>query len=214
MRTRRWRSTRSDQPSVSSPVCWTMPSREAHLRLRDFVEDLGSLGWLGEVDKPVDKDWEIACLARWAIESTSEDDAYAIRFNHVIGYDIPVVVGLFASRRHIARSLGVETDGILERWARALAHPLPPQIVTDGLTKRVIQRGDHADVTRLPIPVWTPGRERSPYLSSACVVTVARDTGVPNLGTYRIQVHGPCQLGLFFGSAKQHGAMHLRTFED
>src|SRR2546428_1743621 len=150
-----WTSIPSGPQSVWSPACWTMPSREAHLRLRDFVEDLKSLGWLREVDRPVDKDWEFACIARWALESTGEDDAYAIRFNHVIGHDVPVVVGLFASRRHIARSLGVGTDEILERWARALERPLPPQIVTGGLTKGVVCRGGDVDLARLPIPIWT-----------------------------------------------------------
>jgi UbiD family decarboxylase len=191
-----------------------MPRAEAHLRLRDYVDDLAALGWLRDVDRPVDKDWEIACIGRWALESTGEDDAYAIRFNRVIGYDVPVVLGLFTSRRHIARSLGVAPDALLDRWAHALERPLPPEVVPDGLAKQVIRRGRDADVTRLPIPVWTPGRDHTPYLSSACVVTVDYRHRVPNLGTYRIQVRGPRELGLFFGSPKQHGAMHLKTFED
>ncbi len=186
----------------------------AHLRLRDYVEDLASLGWLREVDAPVDKDWEIACIGRWALESTDEDDAYAIRFNRVVGHDIPVVIGLFASRRHIARSLGVPVEGIWPRWAEALTRPLEPEIVSEGLTKQVVLRGDEVDLGRLPIPVWTPGRERSPYISSACVVTVERGSRIPNLGTYRIQLQGSRRLGLSFGSPKQHGAMHRRSFED
>jgi len=190
-----------------------MPSGEAHLRLRDFVEDLASLGWLREVTKPVDKDWEIACIARWALESTGEGDAYAIRFHRVIGFDVPVVTGLFASRRHLARSLGIGVDELWELWARALANPIEPEVVGDGLVKQHVLRDDAADVTTLPVPVWTPGRDRSPYFSSACVVTHDREHRVPNLATYRVQVQGPRRLGLFFGSDKQHGALHVKGFE-
>ncbi len=191
-----------------------MPDRSAHLELRHFVEDLASLGWLREVEKPVDKEWEIACIGRWALEASGEDDAYAIRFRRVVGSEIPVVLGLFGSRRHIARSLGVEPGGIWPRWSEALAAPRDPQRVERGPVKDVILRGADADVTRLPIPVWTPGRDRAAYLSSACVVTVDQGGGAPNLGTYRIEVQGPRRLGLFFGSEKQHGAMHLKTHEE
>jgi UbiD family decarboxylase len=190
-----------------------MASGSAHLRLRDYVEDLASLGWLREVDKPVHKDWEIACIGRWALESTGEDDAYSIRFNRVVGHDMPVVIGLFASRRHAARSLGVPVAGIWERWVEALSHPIAPRPVAGGSCKQVVFRAADVDLARLPIPVWTPGRDRAPYLSSACIVSVDRGTRVPNLATYRVELQGPRRLGLFFGSDKQHGAMHLKTWE-
>jgi UbiD family decarboxylase len=125
-----------------------------------------------------------------------------------------VVLGLFGSRRLIARSLGVEPDGIWPRWSEALAAPLAPRLAPRGRVKDVILRGADADLTRLPIPIWTPGRDRAAYLSSACVVTVDRGERVPNLGTYRIELQGPQRLGLFFGSEKQHGAMHLATWEE
>ena len=185
-----------------------------HLQLRSFVEDLASLGWLREVDAPVDKDWQLACIARWAIESAGGEDAYAIRFNRIIGHEIPVVVGLFGSRRLIGRSLGISPDEIWPRWSQALADPIDPEIVLEGSVKELIRQGDNADLTSLPIPIWTPGRERSPYISSACVITVDRERRIPNAGTYRVQVQGPRRLGLFFGSPQQHGAMHLKSWED
>jgi UbiD family decarboxylase len=191
-----------------------MPRSRPALSLRDHLEDLESHGRLRRVERPVDKDWEIACIARWALEATREEDAYAIRFERVIGFDVPVVTGLFGSRELLARSLGIEPGGLWERFSAALAAPLAPRLVPGGPVKEVVRRGPDADVTRFPVPIWTPGRDRSPYLSSACVVTADRRHGVPNLGTYRVQVHGPRSLGLFFGSEKQHGAMHVRSFEE
>lgn len=191
-----------------------MPPASAHLRLRDFAAELESRGWLLRVDKPVEKDWEIACIGRWALESTDEDDAYAIRFDRVVGHDVPVVIGLFGSRRKIALSLGVRPDELWDRFSRALSEPIEPVRADDAPAREVVLRGEDADVLRLPVPVWTPGRDNAPYLSSACIVTADREKGIPNLATYRVQVQGSRRLGLFFGSEKQHGAMHWKTFED
>ena len=192
----------------------TNPDLTSYRSLREFVDGLSQLGWLHEVDMAVDKDWEIACIARWAMESTGESDAYAIRFNQVLGHDIPVVVGLYGSQRLVARSLGTPSAGIWDSWRIALREPIEPELVPTGPIKDHIVSGDMVDLTKLPIPIWTPGRDLSPYISSACVVTVDHDGKRPNLGTYRVEVQGPRQLGLFFGSPKQHGAMHLRTWEE
>jgi UbiD family decarboxylase len=190
-----------------------MSEAAAHLSLRDTLLDFVSLGWLRDVARPVDKDWEIACIGRLACESTGEDDAYAIRFLDVRGHDMPVVLGLYASRRQAARTLGVAPAALWERFAEALAAPIAPRLASDAPVKQVILRGDAVDLGRLPVPVWTPGRDRAPYFSSACVVTAERESGIPNLATYRVELQGPRRLGLFFGSERQHGAMHLAGFE-
>ena len=41
------------------------------------------------------------------------------------------------------------------------------------------------------------GEDPSPYITAGCVVTRDPDTGVRNVGTYRVQIKGPRKLGLF-----------------
>ena len=123
-----------------------MAEADAHGSLRDFAEDLASLGWLRNVERPVDKDWEIACISRWALESCSEDDAYAIRFQQVVGHEMPVTLGLFGSRRHIARSLGVAPEGLLERRYRGFRDlsELPQRRRSIGADRgRLVLEGAH-----------------------------------------------------------------------
>lgn len=192
---------------------------EGLLQLRDLVEALQADGRLRNVDKDVDLRGELACIARWATSSMTEDDAYAIRFRRIAGHRMPLVLNLFGAWDFVARSLGVERRQLWARWADALRSPVEPEPVPTGPAQQVIRRGADVDLSRLlPCPIWTPGRDRAPYLVTAGVITRPWDEGggggAPNLGTYRVEVQGPRQLGLSFGSERQHGAMHLRSWEE
>src|SRR5205807_512383 len=76
----------------------------------------------------------------------------------------------------------------------------------------VVETGVEASLLTIPAPVWTPGRDAAPYLSAANVITRDPDTGVQNMGSYRVQVHDEKHAGLFFGSKMQHGAMHYAKY--
>ncbi len=183
-----------------------------HQNLRTFLAELESSGRLKHVTAEVDKDWEIACIARWATEGVPETEAYALQFDHVKGFDIPVVVGLFSSRELYARALKLAPEQLLSHWAAALENPRPLQVVDDAPVQEIAITGDQVNLARLPIPVWTPGRDAGPYIPSGGVITRDPETGIQNLGVYRLQVHNSKTLGLFFGSPSQHGAIHLKKY--
>lgn len=183
------------------------PCRE----LGAFVRHLEARGRLRRVKADVDKDTELACIARWALECTTDAERYAILFERVRGQEMPVLVHAYATLEMYAEALGTPPDGILERWAAAMAGPKPTTAADDGPVHEIVET-QSADLTRLPIPVWTPGRDAGPYLSAACVITKDPLTGVQNLGTYRIQIHDSRTVGVFFGSALQHGAMHHERY--
>ncbi len=174
--------------------------------LRDYLSHLESAGRLRRVTCPVDKDRELACLARWAMECTPEAQQYALSFDNVVGYRTPVVVNLYATHAMYAAALSTTTEGLLEHWSQALADPRPPVVVEDAPVHEVIETDP--DLTTLPHPVWTPGRDAGPYVPSAAVITKDPETGIQNLATYRVQVHDARHAGVFFGSRLQHGAMH------
>ncbi len=179
------------------------------LDLGSFLKFLDSSGRLLRVKAAVDKDTELACIARWAMESTPRDQAYGIVFENIRGFDAPVAVNLFAPHATYAAALGTTTDRLLEHWSNAVARPIVPVEVGDAPVHAVVREGDAADVNVLPIPTWTPGRDAGPYLSAGIVITKDPDAGIQNVATYRIQVHDGRRLGLFFGSHLQHGAMHV-----
>ena len=182
------------------------------LDLESFLTFLEQSGRLRHVRAPVDKDWELACIARWAMESTPEEEAYAILFETIKGHTVPVVVNLYAPHATYAAALGASPETVLEHWARALAEPRKPTVVASGPVQEVVETVGKVNLRAIPAPVWTPGRDAGPYLSAANVITKDPESGVLNMGTYRVQIHDEKHAGLFFGSKKQHGAIHYAKY--
>lgn len=182
------------------------------LDLRSFLTYLEHTGRLRRVSKPVEKDWEIACLARWAMESTAEKDSYALLFENVKDQSMPVAVNLFPTPEMYGAALGVHSEELLEAWGKALDHPHKPIEVASGPVFDVVHANSQANLLNLPAPVWTPGRDGGPYLSAASVITKDPDTGIQNMGIYRMQVHDEKHAGLSFGSKMQHGAIHYSKY--
>lgn len=184
------------------------------LELNSFLAFLERSGRLRRVTKSVDKDWEIACIARWAMECTAEKDAYAILFEHVQNHTIPVVVNLFSTPDMYASALGIPADQILEHWTNALERPRQPTHVPSAPVQEILHLESHADLLSIPAPVWTPGQDGGPYLSAANVITKDPETGIQNMGVYRMQVYDSGHAGLYFGGKMQHGAIHLRKYTE
>jgi 2,5-furandicarboxylate decarboxylase 1 len=182
------------------------------LNLASFLAHLEQIGRLQRVSKPVEKDWELACLARWALESTPEQNSYALLFENVKGHSAPVAVNLFSTVEMYAEALGVSSDGLLELWAKALDRPLKPVEVANGPVFEVIHTGSQINLLEIPAPVWTPGRDGGPYLSAASVITKDPDNGIHNVGIYRMQVHDATHVGLSFAGRLQHGAIHYAKY--
>lgn len=184
------------------------------LDLGSFLASLEHSGRLHRVSKPVDKDGELACIARWSLESTAEKDAYAILFENVKGHCFPVVVNLFSTPEMYGSALGIEADEILQHWAKSLARPISPVAVNFGPVQEITHFAADADLLSIPAPVWTPGRDAGPYLSAANVITKDPDTGIQNMGIYRMQIHDSRHAGLYFGGRMQHGAIHMRKYAE
>jgi 2,5-furandicarboxylate decarboxylase 1 len=180
--------------------------------LGSFLKYLEHKGRLRRVTKPVDKDWEIACLARWVLESTPEQEAYALLFETVKNHSGAVAVNLFSTPELYAEALGVSAADLLDTWARALEQSLKPVEVANGPVFEVVRTGAQVDATRLPAPVWTPGRDAGAYLTAASVITKDPETGIQNIGIYRMQIHDDKSIGLSFASETQHGAMHYAKY--
>ena len=176
--------------------------------LGSYLAHLEQLGKLRRISKSVEKDWELACLARWALESTPEQDSYALLFENVRNQSTPVAVNLFSTPTMYGAALGVAPEDLLQAWADALDHQHKPLEVANGPVCEVIHTGSNINLLNLPAPVWTPGRDGGAYLSAASVITKDPDSGIQNVGIYRMQVHDETHAGLSFAGKLQHGAIH------
>lgn len=180
----------------------------AYRDLRHYLEILEKKEKLRRVSKEVDKDWELACIARWVFESVPEDERYGLWFENVKGFNVPVVLGaLGASREVYALALETTPDKIYEKWCRALTHPIPPVPAEKAPVKEVIKKGREVDLFEIPVPTFTPGRDDGPYISSSAVITKDPDTGIQNVGNYRQRVIAGDRVGILIAPT-QHIGMH------
>jgi UbiD family decarboxylase len=177
--------------------------------LREFLKKLESCGKLQRIGKPVDKDWEIAAVAKVAFETIPEPRRPALLFEHVTGFDIPLVIGsLGGSRAIYCLALECELKDVHKKWGDAERQPIAPVRVLDGAVQERIFRDGQVNLLKLPIPTWTVGQDPSPYVTSGYVITHDPDSGIRNVGTYRIQLKGAKTLGLFINYL-QGGREHV-----
>ncbi len=184
--------------------------------LREYVGALEAAGLLKRVADEVDKDWEIAALCRLAFTKLPSETRPALLFENVKGFDCPVVAGVLgASRRIYAMGLGIDEvgDGILAAisncWSRAIKNPVEPRLVPTGPCKENILTGDAVDVFRFPVPMWTVGEDPGLFLTAPCVITRDPETGIRNVGTYRIQLKERNKTGIHMGKTR-HIYRHIQ----
>ena len=173
-----------------------MTTEAAPLDLQEHLARLEAHGLLVRIDRPINKDTELHPLVRWQfIGGLPEDARRAFLFTNVVGargekYDIPVVIGALAASSQIyALGMGVAVEEIGDAWMRAIRSPIPPVSVASAPCHEVVVAGDElrksGGLTRLPVPISTPGFDAAPYLTATVCVTRDPETGVQNLGTYR-----------------------------
>jgi len=159
-----------------------------HRTMRDFLSALEKKGLLRRIARPVDRMWEPAALAKWMYQALPEEKRFGMYFEKVKGSDIPIVTAaLGANTAAYATALGVEAEGINDAWVRACRSPIPPKVVDKAPCQEVVITGKEVRLSTLPIPVWTPGKDKGPYITTN-TVTRDYDTGIQNMGVYRTMV--------------------------
>ena len=178
--------------------------------LQEHIARLEAKGLLTRIDRPINKDTELHPLARWQFQGgLHEDQRRAFLFTNVVDsdgqtYDIPVLIGgLAASPEIYATGLGLPVEQIGKAWTDAIAEPVPPVTVTQAPCQEVVISGDalkEKGLSRLPVPVSTPGFDAAPYLTATLCVTKDPESGVQNMGTYRAALKSEDRLGVRMAS--------------
>jgi UbiD family decarboxylase len=181
--------------------------------MRGYLAALEQHCMLKRVRKIVDRTWEPACLAKWMFQALPHDARFGLMFEQVAGSDIPLVTDAIGASAHtVALALGVEPDKINDKVVDALNHPVAPRAVAHGVCQEVVLTGELVELSSLPIPVWTPGKEAGPYITTI-VVTRDADTRVQNMGVYRTQVLDERRVVVNLAPGRQ-GFMCARTWTD
>ena len=69
-------------------------------------------------------------------------------------------------------------------------HPsttISPKVVPSGPVHDVMIPKDQIDLNTLPVPIWTPTKDRKPCITN-CVISMDGNSGIQNIATYRCQI--------------------------
>jgi UbiD family decarboxylase len=186
---------------------------------REYVAALEDEGLLRRVTSPICKDTELMPLVRLQFRGLPAEQRTAFLFENVTDqlgrqYPGPVVVGVLGANRAVyAKALGCAPDDIVERWSEVHTRYIPPRLVADGPVMEEIHEGDdvleHDGILEFPHPISTPGFDPAPYFTSPFWVTKDPDTGIRNVGTYRVMVKAPGRGGMM-AHQSQHIGLHLQ----
>ncbi len=185
----------------------------AYRDFRDFIAVAEQRGKLKRIEKTVDRMWEPASLAKWMFQALPEDERFGLMFDNVEGSEFALVTGALGASVHTyAMALGVEPDGLNDLWLRALTEPQAPKTVDSAPCQEIVRLGDDAKLGDLPIPVWTPGKDAAPYITTITVIRRA-DDGAQNMGVYRTMVRDDHSVVTNLNPGRQ-GYIYARTWLD
>src|SRR5512134_3143396 len=172
--------------------------------LNEFIAVLDKQRELSRVTETVSPDLEIAAITDRV--SKSPGGGPALLFERPAGHNVPVAINLFGSLKRMCIALGVETLDDLAREIEELTSPKMPAGVIDALKmlpavgrlrdlmpKRVREAPCQEIVRRdgtldeLPILKCWP-EDGGRYITFPLVFTRDPESGVRNVGTYRMQV--------------------------
>jgi 4-hydroxy-3-polyprenylbenzoate decarboxylase len=150
----------------------------------------------------------------------SVEGSPAVVFDEIPEYQkgYRVLVNANGSKRRQCLTLGIEPAGdldsaLLDFWRGVLVdlQPIPPRVINSAPFFENSLEGDRVDLASFPAPRWHPG-DGGRYLATANL-TLLRDpeTGVVNAGTYRGQILGPAELGIYC-SPGHHGRLIIDKY--
>jgi 2,5-furandicarboxylate decarboxylase 1 len=158
--------------------------------LHDVLDDLRAEHALLEVDRQVERGWEIAAVLD-RLERTGRYDP--VLFRSALGHPGWSVLGnLFADRRIIAMLLGIDPTRLSEEFTQRLEHPIQPVMVDEAPVHAHVMTGE-ALLDLLPLPTLHE-KDAAPYISMGIAICRDPDTGQQNAGIYRFMQRGPTEL--------------------
>lgn len=198
----------------------------AYRSLREFLDRLERAGELTRVREPVDLRLDMAALA----DRAAKQEGPALLFERPSSGELPVAMNLFGTCRRTAWALSCEDFEEPARELRELLHLAPPQglweklkmiprlgklascaprCVSGGPVQELVDR--EPDLSRLPVLTTWP-HDGGPFLTLPQVITRDPETGLRNVGLYRLQVLGPRRLAMHWQLHKTATA-HYRGYK-
>lgn len=195
--------------------------------LGEFVDYLDRRGQLRRVRAPVSAHLEIAEITDRV--SKSRDHNYALLFENVRGYDMPLLINAMGNAERMAWALGMEDlEQLRHRMAKLIKPEVPrgfldtvsklgelsevvryrPRTVESGPCQELVLTGEEVNLTKIPVLTCWPD-DGGPYITLPMVISRDPHRGSRNVGMYRLQVYDRQTIGMHWQIHKG-GAEHQR----
>ena len=166
--------------------------------LRSFLDILKDEHEYASVPTEVDWKHEIGAIMRRVFD----EEGPAVLFENITDYpNGRLVGGVLGTFRRYAMAMDLpegERDirNCIRKLIRAAENPIEPCVVDSGSCKEEIQLGNKIDAEKFPVPLWHP-KDGGRYIGTlGCVVLKDPETGIRNVGIYRIAVRSKSQISL------------------
>ncbi len=149
---------------------------------RAFVTALSDAGETVSIDRPIALNDVGKVMKRVQVEAGP-----SVIFNQN-GTEFPLICGVYGDRRKALIAFQTTGSEIFEKVLHGLDNPIPPRVIVGKPPcQDVVLTGGEIDLTRLPIPKYSPD-DGGAYITAGIVVSVDPETGVPDIGHYRFLV--------------------------
>ncbi|HEX5000934.1 MAG TPA: menaquinone biosynthesis decarboxylase [Bacteroidia bacterium] len=200
----------------------------AYRNLRHFIKVLEEAGELVRIKEFVDPNLEITEVT----DRISKQYGPALLFENT-GTNFPVLINAMGTEKRMAMALGVkqldEVAREIESLFKTFTSPknsfldklkLLPQLgeVASWMPKTVSGRGEcqqvilqQPDITKFPVLTCWP-EDGGPFITLPVIQTKDPNTGIRNVGLYRMQVFGPTLTGMHWHRHKV-SARHFNEYK-
>ncbi len=195
--------------------------------LRDWLERVEAMGDLRRITQEVDPVEEMSAITYMVGKRIGSP---ALLFENIKGHPgrwRSLFNLLGSSNRRIALTMGMEPNRppmeLIQEARVRIARRLPPVEIDQrsAPVNELVLRGGDIDLTKLPAPKhWPldgggqPGEDIGRYIGTAdAVFTRDPDTGIINIGTYRMMIQGKDEVGLYLSPGKHARLDITRAWE-
>ena len=168
---------------------------------RDLRSYLGELerklpGEIVHVDREVDPKFELPGVLRKLQELNQYPAAF---FAKVKGSSFPVISNIFCSTNRLALALRADPETLIGDYLKLEGKLVRPKVVRKAPVHENVITGRSVDLGKLPI-VTHCEKDAGPYITCGVAVMKDPDTGIYDVGIFRIQVKGRNKLGVLYGA--------------
>ncbi len=151
--------------------------------LRDYLDLLREKGWLDTITEPRSLDTLAATMRE------QEKKERTILFDHIEGYDCPMVNNLFANRAFLAAVFDCPVEEVTRVFSQRYEQRVTPVLVDQAPVQEHVYTGADIDVLRFPFLQHAP-KDAGRYISAGVVIAKDPETGVRNCSINRMQLKG------------------------